>query len=266
MSLPNLNFFRDDLRLTTWLLVGACLQSLLVLSLPRYVALLPAALVLGARFLVNLLMTQGFVHNAGSDGVYQGRATAMIPLEDGSFPDKASDHEIVLFIVSTRSSHAQGRFAPGYIAAGDYFQAMLKEAERNDLQWGYLGKTSCLIATDDEASNTLVWLTYWKTVDQLHDFARGGPHRAGWDWYSSVAKKYPYIGIGHEMYSVPKGHWENIYCNLRPFGMGQTRHIDYSRKLVEGENEDSHFVNPLTAAEGATWRSMASRMGRVEKS
>ena len=162
MSLPNLNFFRDDLRLTTWLLVGACLQSLLVLSLPRYVALLPAALVLGARFLVNLLMTQGFVHNAGSEGVYQGRATAMIPLEDGSFPDKASDHEIVLFIVSTRSSQyvwspfpiagpldpfsaelnltvwysAQGRFAPGYIAAGDYFQAMLKEAERNDLQWG----------------------------------------------------------------------------------------------------------------------------------
>ena len=31
---------------------------------------------------------------------------------------------------------ALGRFAPGYIAAGDYFQAMLKEAERNELQWG----------------------------------------------------------------------------------------------------------------------------------
>ena len=59
-------------------------------------------------------------------------------------------------------------------------------------------------------------------MDQLHDFARGGPHQAGWEWYSSVAKKYPYIGIGHEMYSVPKGHWENIYSNLRPFGMGKS--------------------------------------------
>ena len=28
----------------------------------------------------------------------------MIPREGGSFPDKASDHDIVLFIVSTRSS------------------------------------------------------------------------------------------------------------------------------------------------------------------
>ena len=28
----------------------------------------------------------------------------MIPLEDGSYPEKAGDHGIVLFIVSTRSS------------------------------------------------------------------------------------------------------------------------------------------------------------------
>ncbi|MCJ1404580.1 hypothetical protein MMC11_007806 [Xylographa trunciseda] len=141
---------------------------------------------------------------------------------------------------------------------------MLEEAGRNHVKWGYLGKTSCLIATDDEASNTLVWLTYWKNLDHLQAFARGDAHHAGWDWYNSVAKKYPYIGIGHEMYSVPKGHWENIYCNLRPFGMGQTKHYDYSKELVEGEDEDNRLVSPLIAAKGATWKSMISRMGRVE--
>ncbi|MCJ1388490.1 hypothetical protein MMC18_001337 [Xylographa bjoerkii] len=264
MPLPNLNSFRDDLRLTTWLLVGACLQSLLVLSLPRYVALLPAALVLGTRFLVTLLMTQGLIHNPGSYGVHQGRMTAITPLNNGSVSRNTSDHEIVLFIVTSRSSHALGRFAPGYIAAGDYFQAMLEEAGRNHEKWGYLGKTSCLIATDDDASNTLVWLTYWKDVDHLHAFARGDFHQAGWDWYNSITKKYPYIGVGHEMYSVPEGHWENIYCNLRPFGMGQTRYFDYSKELLAGQDEDSRFVSPLITAKGATWKSMISRMGRFE--
>ena len=38
MPLPPLAFFRDDLRMSTWLLIGASLQCVLCLVLPVYVA------------------------------------------------------------------------------------------------------------------------------------------------------------------------------------------------------------------------------------
>ena len=65
----------------------------------------------------------------------------------------------------------------------------------------------------------MVWISYWKDMDHLRAFAHGDAHRAGWDWYNAFSG-HLYIGIMHEIYSVPKGHWENIYHHFRPFGMG----------------------------------------------
>lgn len=104
MALPKLSFFRDDLRMSTWLLVGACLQCILVMSLPRFVALLPAALTLIARAFKGVLMIQGIIHSPTYDRVFPGSMTAQIPYEDGSFPQKASEKDIVVFILATRSN------------------------------------------------------------------------------------------------------------------------------------------------------------------
>lgn len=71
---------------------------------------------------------------------------------------------------------------------------------------------------DEDTSNTMVWLTYWEDLEHLHAFAHGDVHSAGLDWW--YAKKYPHIAIGHETYVVPKGNWETIYHNFRPFGLG----------------------------------------------
>ena len=65
-------------------------------------------------------------------------------------------------------------------------------------------------------------------MEDLHAFARGESHRAGWDWYNKEQKKYPWIGIQHETYLAPKGHWENIAYNFRPFGIGN-RSITFGR-------------------------------------
>ena len=64
-------------------------------------------------------------------------------------------------------------------------------------------------------------ISYWKDLASLQAFANGPTHRAGWDWWIGLGKKYPHIGIMHEVYAVPKHHWENIYVNFQPFGMGE---------------------------------------------
>ena len=84
-----------------------------------------------------------------------------------------------------------------------------------------LGKTHPLLSTENETGNTIITISYWKSIEHLHTFARGPAHRAGWDWANKALKGHPYLGIMHELYSAPKGHWENIYANFKLFGMGK---------------------------------------------
>lgn len=54
-------------------------------------------------------------------------------------------------------------------------------------------------------------------------FAHGEVHRAGWDWWLKMNKegKVDEVSIGHEIYEVDAGKWENIKFNAPPsdFGM-----------------------------------------------
>ena len=74
---------------------------------------------------------------------------------------------------------------------------------------------------NDKSGRTVVTLSYWQDLDHLHAFAQGASHRAGWDWWTKVAKEHPHIGIMHETYCAPNGHWETICQNFQPFGMGE---------------------------------------------
>ena len=75
--------------------------------------------------------------------------------------------------------------------------------------------------TTPDTRSMVVSLSYWKDVESLHTFAQGPTHRAGWDWWNRTEKQLAHIGIMHEVYAAPKGHWENIYNNFKPFGMGE---------------------------------------------
>ena len=95
---------RDQLSLTSWLLAGACLQSLLVLCLPRLVALLPAVVFLFLRLADTILMSTGYTRNRYLDGTRKGKWTAQIPNKDGSFPEKPANKGMVLFVVGASSN------------------------------------------------------------------------------------------------------------------------------------------------------------------
>ena len=95
---------RDQFTTTTWLLAGACMQSFLVLCLPRLFAILPAVLFIAFRFVRAVLMVYGFTPNTYLDGVKLGNWTAQIPNEDGTFSEKSGDKEVVVFLLSARSN------------------------------------------------------------------------------------------------------------------------------------------------------------------
>ncbi|KAI4158534.1 MAG: hypothetical protein L6R39_000512 [Caloplaca ligustica] len=258
-NIPNyLLYFRDDLRLSTWILWGAVIQSVITIILPTRIALLPAVLLLGTRIVLSTLRNEGLLQSSEAEAVVPGRYTAQIPNPDGSFPPTASAKEICIFIIATRSNHPKGRFAPGISEITDYFRNMWQDASRNKEKWGYLGKTPTLIATEEDCTNTMVWISYWRSLEDLHLFASGETHRSGWDWYNREQKRYPHIGIQHETYLAPKGHWENIAYNFRPFGIGKTKHA------VRNEDE-THFISPLQPTSGAAWKSMKSRMAMSEE-
>lgn len=77
--------------------------------------------------------------------------------------------------------------------------------------------TSC----GDEEGFTFVWLTYWRDIKGLHEFAKCTAHRAGQKAYVDD-KKFPYMGIMHELYFARKGSTETLYHNFPPFGMGKS--------------------------------------------
>jgi len=103
MKLPPLLYFRDDFRMTTWLLIGASLQAAL-LFLPIRLAIAPTVLILIARVTSFLLVRQGILPGREAYLAPLGKTTAQLPRADGSFSSQPSDQGIVVFILAARSN------------------------------------------------------------------------------------------------------------------------------------------------------------------
>ncbi|MCJ1316077.1 hypothetical protein MMC15_001397 [Xylographa vitiligo] len=236
MSSVKWTIMKDEAELSTLLLIGAGLQSLLVLFLPAYVAILPACLLLFYRAASTYLMTLGLIHNPRLDGVVKGKLWASYPDPNGDSIEKAPKNSVVLFILGARSNHPLGRSSPEFKEMTVYFQAMWREADENRELYGYLGRTFPLIGAEQASGNVLLTLSYWKSIEHLHAFARGPTHRAGWDWMNKMVNKNPNLGIMHETYLAPYGNWENVYANFRPFGFAQTKHLVRDIEDESGES------------------------------
>ena len=135
-----------------------------------------------------------------------------------------------------------------------------------------------MLATDDETGNGIITLSYWRSMQHLHEFARSPVHQAGWKWFERSTKTHPHLSMMHEVYALPKGHWENLYVNFTPFGMGKsTWQISFPRLTEMRVGQIQHLVKPnfddpgsktsesiasaLVSAKGPRWKTMGSRMG-----
>ena len=139
-----------------------------------------------------------------------------------------------------------GVFSPGFKTIAKYFADMWVEAEKNREKYGCelffsfvelddssttdfasvntdvhpdLGKAAITTMPTPGGGTALITISYWRSIDHLHAFAASPLHKAGWEWYGSIMKKWPHIGILHETFEAKKRGWENVYKNSWPVGM-----------------------------------------------
>jgi len=62
---------------------------------------------------------------------------------------------------------------------------------------------------------------YWRSVEQLEEFARATslPHHPAWRAFNRKVGSSGDVGIWHETYVVRAGDWESIYGNMPRFGL-----------------------------------------------
>ena len=72
-------------------------------------------------------------------------------------------------------------------------------------------------------SRTTVMVQYWRSMDQLLDYAknREAEHLPAWQAFNKAIGTDGSVGIWHETYAVSPGCYENIYVNMPPFGLGK---------------------------------------------
>lgn len=250
------SFIRDQFEISTWLCIGALLQGSLLLLVGR-LALLPAAALISYRVLDTYAMATGWKRNKYMDGVLMKKFSAQFPDETGDFGSKPANSDVVVFLIGARCNHPLGAFAPGFKQLGDYFVQMCKDLETHAEEFGMLGITSWLNASDRSTSPESMVVAYFRTVEGLHAFAHSHYHREGWDWWNKTYNQHSHLSIYHEVYHVPKGHWESIRVNSHLSGLNST-----TFKIWDKESGEERWQNPTVDASKGLLKTSAGRMSR----
>jgi hypothetical protein len=72
--------------------------------------------------------------------------------------------------------------------------------------------------------NPIIYLQYWRSYEALEQYAHdaGKKHRSAWtEFHRSIATNGD-VGIWHETYRIAPAHYECVYINMPPFGLGRT--------------------------------------------
>lgn len=109
---------------------------------------------------------------------------------------------------------------------------------------------------------------YFSSAAAVKAYAEGPLHREAWDWWNKVVPRYPHLGLFHEMYQVPRGHWETIYVQMAPLGAAATMHRVAVAAAAAGEKEgapqgeEGHeaWMSPVVDASRGVLKSSAGRM------
>ncbi|KAK4629526.1 Monooxygenase [Fulvia fulva] len=255
--IPFLHTLRANFSLTTWLLFGAVLQSLLILLLPyKNLTLTAPAFGLLIYKTTRLALTcLGLLPNPGMDGVLNYRTVPVFPNEKGGAQDTPAGQTICAMLLSVRSNHPLGIFAPGFKETGDFFKAMISELNANATALGFLGSSSWLRAHDRETSSENMGFLHFENEQKLHDFAHGPLHTKALEWWTGAEGGLKHIGIMHEVFACPRNSWEGIYLNYHPTGLGATtKEVEVGGKKV--------WMSPLVKGKG-TLNYSKGRMGRA---
>jgi hypothetical protein len=239
---------RDNFTLTTWLLIGATIQSAITMILQWRFSItlaIPAA-ALCITSLPSLLVLMGLKQNSLMDNAIPGRVVPVFPDENGH-RQQPGGKQICCLIIAAKSNHPLGMLGPGYDVVGEYFGKMMKELNKSAAEHGFLGGSNW-IGQERPTSNEVMSVLYFESLEALHGYAHGPLHSKAMEWWNATEKQIPHVAIMHEIFLAPPGHWEGIYMNYSPTGLGATS-TRVQRKL-EGGGEATQWVNPLVKGVG----------------
>lgn len=231
-----LSVIRNQLSISSWLALGALLQCILfLLPIRTYLIALPTISLLLYRMTLTLLQSFGYLENPYAAGILPGNTTVIFPSSQS--PElKSGNSKICVVILGARSNHPLGIFAPTMGKIGDHFVALTQELEANAAQWGYLGGSTSINASDGRTtSNQLVNIMYFRSKEDVARFAHGAAHMSTWKWYNEMvaAEKaaratgskvhgFAWVSVSHEIYEAEGGAWEVSYLNTAPTGLAAT--------------------------------------------
>lgn len=238
------------------MLLGASLQAGLAILVPSIYAFLPAVALLAFRLLDAYLISLGLKRNPYLQDVSFKRTTAMVRDKDGEFPE-AGQEKITILLLGAKSNHPFGVLAPGFRKMN--LSKMTKNMHENAANNGFLGQTGYM-RTDERGALEFNFISYWRSIEDLHAFAHGPIHRETWVWWEKTLKQHDFLGVNHEIYEADKGRWENVYLNFQPTGLGATTFLRKGDKLEGGIVDDS-WVSPLVDVSKGKYRTSAGRLG-----
>ena len=246
--------------LSTVLLVGATFQALLTLLIPSYYTLLPTLLVLGSRLTYTLLITYHIIPNPYLKDSLLHRTSAQVPDKTGQFSSNGASEGVVCFHLGAKLNHPLGIFSPNAKGLGDRFNAMIRELDANKATNGFLGGSNWT-SFDERGATETSFISYWRSIEDIHSFGYGETHRKAWEWWNKLTKEESqHIGINHEIFAAGPGQWEAVYLNQQPSLLGATSYLRKGDKEMGGMVGDT-WVGGLVDASKGKLKGSAGRLG-----
>ena len=122
-----------------------------------------------------------------------------------------------------------------------------------------MGMSSWVSAGQRATNNEFATISYWRSVEDIHNFALSPVHRDTWNWWNDTISKHQNVGIMHEIFALPaRRGWEGIYANYPPTGLGVTT------KAVDSPEKGGQklWVNPIVDASRGVYRTSKGRMSK----
>lgn len=133
------------------------------------------------------------------------------PLLDGRYTAELAEDGVVVFLIGMRFNQWWRIDKWWFVAAG--MVRMLR----------YLaGADEGLLRSHYWVGRTLIYVQYWRSLDELMKFATNAqaPHATTWREFNRRVGDDGSVGIWHETYQIIPGNSEAMYVNMPAFGLG----------------------------------------------
>lgn len=211
------------------------------------------------RIVKGLLETFGLKNNPYLKDAIPHRVTTLVPDADTGDLQEPSQNKMVIMLLGAKSNHPMGLFAPQFAAIGDWLEKMDQMFLKDEVP-GFLGQTG-FNRFDERGAIESVYISYWRSIEDLWKFAHTSTHRDAWQWWEKNIKSNGYVGINHEIFEADAKHWENVYINFQPTLMGATTYLRKGGKSEAGVVPDE-YISPLVDASRGKLAKSSGRLGR----